>query len=121
MVLNGGVLDLDAACSHLSYVDGVMIGRAAYKDPYLLANVDQRFYGESSPPPSRDQVLDNLKPYISDWLKRGVRLSSITRHIMGLFHGQPNGRAWRRVLGDGAFQHGADISLIDEAMAELTF
>ena len=120
VVLNGGVLDLDAACTHLSYVDGVMIGRAAYKDPYILANVDQRFYEESSPPPSRDQVLDNLKPYISDWLKRGVRLSCITRHIMGLFHGQPHGRAWRRVLGDGAFQRGADISLIDKAMAELT-
>ena len=120
VVLNGGVLDLDAACVHLSNVDGVMIGRAAYKDPYILANVDQRFYEESSPPPSRDQVLDNLKPYISDWLKRGVRLSCITRHIMGLFRGQPHGRAWRRVLGDGAFQRGADISLIDEAMAELT-
>ncbi|HIC71574.1 MAG TPA: tRNA dihydrouridine(20/20a) synthase DusA [Alphaproteobacteria bacterium] len=119
IVLNGGVLSLEAAAQHLEHVDGVMIGRAAYRDPYLLADVDRRFYCDSSLPRSRHQVIDALKPYIAQRLEKGIHLSCITRHIMGLFHGQPNGRAWRRHLGENACRPGADFAVIDAAMAEL--
>ena len=120
IVLNGGVLNLEAAATHLAHVDGVMIGRAAYKDPYLLAGVDQRFYSDTISPSSRSQVVDSLKPYIAQWLERGIHLSSVTRHIMGLFHGQPRGRLWRRYLGENACRPGANIGVIEAAMAELT-
>ena len=119
IVLNGGVLSLKAAAQHLEHVDGVMIGRAAYRDPYLLADVDRRFYCDSSLPRSRHQVIDALKPYIAQRLEKGIHLSCITRHIMGLFRGQPNGRAWRRHLGENACRPGADFAVIDAAMAEL--
>ena len=121
IVINGGVVSLDEARSHLSYVDGVMIGRAAYKDPYLLSNVDRSFYGERKVPPSREQILDDLRPYVVEALNKGVHLSCITRHIMGLFHGQPHGRTWRRALGNGACQPGAGISVIDSAMSEMVY
>ena len=119
IVLNGGVLSLKAAAQHLEHVDCVMIGRAAYRDPYLLADVDRRFYCDSSLPRSRHQVIDALKPYNAQRLEKGIHLSCITRHIMGLFRGQPNGRAWRRHLGENACRPGADFAVIDAAMAEL--
>ena len=120
VVLNGGVLCLDSAAQHLAHVDGVMIGRAAYKNPYLLADVDRRFFCDPSVPRSRDQVVDALKPYIADLLEKGVHLSCITRHIMGLFYGQPRGRLWRRHLSENACRTGADVAVIDAALAELT-
>ena len=120
VVLNGGVLCLDSAARHLDYVDGVMIGRAAYKNPYLLAEVDRKFFYDPSFPRSRNQVVGALKPYIADLLQKGVHLSCITRHIMGLFYGQPKGRLWRRYLSENACRPGADVTVIDAALAELT-
>jgi len=98
IVLNGGVVGLDEIAAHLRDVDGVMIGREAYNNPYVMAQVDNRFYGDSSPIPSRTDILIRYIPYIQRQLESGVRLSSITRHLFGLFHAVPGARNWRRGL-----------------------
>lgn len=109
IVVNGGIADLDQAEAHLRVFDGVMIGRAAYHNPYLLAEADRRLYGDEHPVPSRQEVLQSFIPYVEAQLAQGVRLQSITRHILGLFHGMPGGRAWRRRLGEGAARPGAGV------------
>ncbi len=115
IVINGGIKTLDDAIEHLSYVDGVMLGREAYQNPYLLAEVDQRFFSAEKPRPSRSEVLQSMLPYIEDELGRGVRLSQITRHLMGLFHGQPGARAWRRALSEMANQKEAGLEVLEAA------
>lgn len=117
VVLNGGVTDLDAAAAHLERVDGVMIGRAAYQDPYLLAEADRRFFGATDPPPSRHQVVEALLAYVERRLADGVALTGITRHILGLFNGAPGSRAWRRHLSRHAHRPGAGVEVIREAAA----
>ena len=91
IVINGGIGSLEEAAPHLGHVDGVMLGRAAYADPYLLAAVDRALYGANVTPPTRDEVLDQFLPYVERELARGVRLNAMTRHILGLYHGQPAG------------------------------
>lgn len=118
-VLNGGVLDLDQAEAHLAWADGVMIGRAAYHDPYLLAAADARFYADSHPIPSRTEVVRQLLPYVCAQLAQGVRFHQIGRHLLGLFHGQPGGRAWRRHLSTHGVQPGADARVLQDALALL--
>lgn len=102
IILNGGIQTMDEAASHLETFDGVMIGRAAYHNPYLLAAVDARFYRDESPAPTRNAVIQSMLPYIARELERGVRLHGITRHMLGLYHHQPGGRVWRRRLGEAA-------------------
>jgi tRNA-dihydrouridine synthase A len=92
IVINGGIGALDEAAAHLSHVDGAMIGRSAYKDPYILAEADRRFFGDSRPPPSRAEVARALLPYAAAAQGRGVPVKSITRHILGLFNGRPGAR-----------------------------
>jgi tRNA-dihydrouridine synthase A len=116
VILNGGVEDLDQAAAHLARVDGVMIGRAAYRNPYLLAGVDERFFGEAGPAPGREAVVRALLPYVSERLSRGVPLKSITRHILGLFNGLPGARAWRRHLSTAAHLPGAGPEVIEAAL-----
>ncbi|MDM7945481.1 MAG: tRNA dihydrouridine(20/20a) synthase DusA [Oceanibaculum nanhaiense] len=115
IVLNGGVTTLDQAAAHLAEVDGVMIGRAAYQEPYMLAEADRRFFGDSAPAPSRQQVLEALIPYVERELAEGTPLAYMTRHILGLFNGLPGARAFRRHLSENAHRPGADASLILEA------
>ena len=115
--INGGVNTLDEVASHLTRVDGVMIGRAAYHNPYLLSGIDRRFSGERLRPPSRHQVVERLLPYIEFELSHGSRLQQITRHILGLFQGKPGARAWRRFLSERAHRKGAGIEVLKEAMA----
>jgi tRNA-dihydrouridine synthase A len=98
MVINGGIVNLDAVDEHLKQVDGVMLGRAAYTDPYLLSEVDSRYYGDHKITPSREQIIENMLPYIDKHLAAGGRLHQITRHMMGLFHGVDGARVWRRWL-----------------------
>ena len=98
IAINGGVETLEAATTHLKHVDGVMIGRAAYYDAYILAEVDQRFYDATATVPSREDILDRMRPYCEHETKKGVPLRSITRHMLGLYHGQPNAKAWRRQM-----------------------
>ena len=115
--INGGVNTLDEAGLHLDRVDGVMIGRAAYHNPYMLADIDHRFSGETLPSPSRHKVVERLLPYIESELSSGTRLQQISRHILGLFQGRPGARAWRRVLSERAHRNGAGIEVLRDAMA----
>lgn len=117
VVLNGGLTTLEACAGALDHVDGVMLGRAAYQTPYLLADVDRRFFGDASKPFSRDAVLRALIPYAGDVVGNGGRLSSVTRHIMGLYHGCPRGRLFRRLLSEEATQEGAGVEVLERALA----
>ena len=114
-IINGGFKTLQDAVQQLRYVDGVMMGREVYHNPYILAQVDALFYQDTHPVPTRRQVLDGLLPYIQDELARGTRLHAITRHILGLFQGLPGARAWRRHLSENATRAQADIQVLLDA------
>jgi len=115
IVLNGGILTLNDAIAHLADFDGVMVGRAAYHDPYLLAEVDRRIYRDDHPVPTRHQVLERFLPYAESELAQGSRLQSLSRHILGLFHQVPGGRRWRRHLSENAFRSGAGVEVLHRA------
>jgi tRNA-dihydrouridine synthase A len=115
IIVNGGIGSFAEAADHLAHVDGVMLGRAAYQDPYILAEVDQRLFGAGEPAPSRLEVLDSFVAYAEGELARGVRLNQMTRHILGLFHGQPRARAFRRVLAEKAHLDGAGLDVLRAA------
>jgi tRNA-dihydrouridine synthase A len=119
IIINGGITDLNQAGHHLQFVDGAMIGRAAYHNPYLLAPVDQGFFGAATPPLTRHQVIEYFLPYVERQLTRGNRLGSMTRHILGLFQGQPGARAWRRHLSENAHRPGARVEVIIGALRQL--
>jgi tRNA-dihydrouridine synthase A len=102
IVINGGIASLDEAESHLQHVDGVALGRAAYRTPYILAGVDGRLFGATGAAPSRRAVLERLLPYLDRHIQRGGRLNSVVRHVLGLYHGQPQARAFRRHLSQHA-------------------
>jgi tRNA-dihydrouridine synthase A len=119
IILNGGLNDLDQVADQLQRVDGVMIGRAAYENPYLLADVDRRFFGVSTPPPSRHQVIRAFLPYIEKQLQRGTPLHGMSRHVLGLFQGIPGARAWRRHLSEYAHRHGASVEVLEEALQRI--
>lgn len=115
VVINGGITTVPAIREHLAHVDGVMLGRAAYHEPYVLAQVEAALY--DMPLPSRDSVLQHMRPYIEAELARGTALKHITRHLLGLYQGEPGARAFRRRLSEGAHLSGANWSLIEQAMA----
>ncbi|MBO6784764.1 MAG: tRNA dihydrouridine(20/20a) synthase DusA [Alphaproteobacteria bacterium] len=102
ITINGGIETLDAAAGHLEHVDGVMLGRAAYQNPYLLAEVDRRFFGADAPAKSRHEIVDAYLPYIELEVATGTPLIAMTRHILGLFNGVRGARAWRRYLSENA-------------------
>ncbi len=114
IIINGGIRSLDEAESHLAHVDGVMLGRAAYQNPALLAEIDSRFFGDT--PRSLDVALAEFSLYVERKLRAGVRLSTMTRHMLGLFHGQPGARAFRRYLSEHATRDGAGIEVLREAL-----
>ena len=116
LAINGGVVDLDQALTHLQQVDGVMLGRAAYQNPYLLADVDRRLFGNDRLAPSRHQVIERLLPYIDRWLSAGGRLTDISRHLLGLFQGRPGAKAWRRQISEHAYRRGAGAEVIRRAL-----
>jgi len=117
IVLNGGITTLAQAEDVLGQgVDGVMVGREVYHNPYLLAEVDRRLYGTPSETSTRAAIIESLLPYIERQRAEGVRLHSITRHILGLFHGEPGARPWRRHLSEHAAKYDADISVVREAL-----
>jgi tRNA-dihydrouridine synthase A len=117
IVLNGGIQSIEEAAAHLSKVDGVALGRAAYQNPYLLAEVDGAVFGCADAVPSRRQVLEQLVPYVERHLQAGGRLNNIVRHILGLYHGRPRARAFRRHLSEHAPREGAGTGVLLEAMA----
>jgi tRNA-dihydrouridine synthase A len=114
VIVNGGIATLDAAAEHLAHADGAMLGRAAYHDPYLLHRLDVALFGGEVL--ERAALLRAFRPYTETWLAQGIALKHITRHVLGLFHGQRGGRAFRQVLSEGAHKPGADWSLIESAL-----
>ena len=119
IILNGGLTALDQIADSLQQVDGVMIGRAAYENPYLLADVDRRFFGSSAPSPSRQQVIRALLPYVETQLQRGTPLHCVVRHVLGLFQGIPGARAWRRYLSEHAHRRGAGVEVLEAALRQI--
>jgi len=119
IVLNGGVATLELAQEQLGFVDGVMMGRAAYQEPWRLLGVDPIVYGEPAPFASPKDAAMTLMPYIDRELAKGVRLNSITRHVLGLFRAVPGARAFRRHLATEAVKPGASSTVMADALAQM--
>ena len=115
VIVNGGIADFAEAGAHLDHADGAMLGRAAYHEPYLLHRLDAAWFGSEAR--SRGDLLRAWRPYVEAQLERGTFLKHMTRHILGLFHGERGGRAFRQILSEGAHRPGADWSLIEQALA----
>ncbi|GJM01823.1 MAG: tRNA-dihydrouridine(20/20a) synthase [Rhodomicrobium sp.] len=116
IILNGGVETVEAGLAHLDYVDGVMIGRAAYQNPACLSLVDAKIFGSATPPKTELEIAEAMRPYIEDELEKDTRLHHITRHMLGLFHGQPGARSYRRILSEQANQDGAGLEVFNKAL-----
>ena len=116
VVLNGGITTLDEALIHLEAVDGVMVGRAAYKSPGLLLGVDRVLFGEGDGVSRVDAVLEGMLPYTAREMERGTRLSSIARHMTGLLNGQPGARKFRRLLTEEGVKTGAGLDVLRAAI-----
>ncbi len=116
IILNGGITTMDQCAEHLATFDGVMLGRAAYQTPGLLAQVDSHLFGEGSPVAAGDAVRA-FEPYIAARLAEGVSLHAMTRHMLGLFAGQPGARQWRRILSEHAVRKGAGLDVLRAALA----
>lgn len=114
--INGGIKTLDECRAQLTQVDSVMIGREAYQNPWLLAEVDQAFYGQPGPAMSRHDAASAFRPYIAQRLAEGAKLNHITRHLLGLFQGCPGGRRFRRHLSENAHRDGAGLQVFDDAL-----
>lgn len=117
IVINGGINTLDAAEALLNQVDGVMLGREVYHNPFLLAQVDARIFRDERPLRSRQQIAMAMQAYIEQQLESGQRLHNITRHMLGLFHGADGARAWRRHLSENAGKPGAGFQVVLDALA----
>jgi tRNA-dihydrouridine synthase A len=120
VVLNGGVATLDDAVAHLARFDGVMLGRAAYHEPGLLGDVDRRVFGAAREDIGGLEAVEAYLPYVREQLARGVHLAAMTRHMLGLFHGRPGARAWRRILTVEGVKAGADEGVILRALEAVT-
>lgn len=114
--INGGIKSIEECHTHLQYVDGVMLGREAYQNPYILAEVDQAFYESSDPIIGRKQAALNMIPYIEQQLNKGVPLNHIVRHMLGLFHAQRGGKQFRRFISENAHKPGASIEVLLNAL-----
>jgi tRNA-dihydrouridine synthase A len=119
IVFNGGVTSLDDALAHLGHVDGVMIGRAAYHDPWMLADVDTRVFGVPPSGLTRRAVIERMAGYVEDHVSAGGRASDVTRHMLGLFQNVPGARAWRRHLSEHAHRAGAGPEVLLAAAAHV--
>ena len=117
IVINGGLKTMDACREQLSTLDGVMLGREPYENPWMLAAVDATLFGAEAPAVgSREQALRRLRPYIERERAEGTPLAAITRHVLGLYRGQPGGRAFRRVLSERAPRAGAGWEVVEAAL-----
>jgi tRNA-dihydrouridine synthase A len=119
IVINGGIASLEQARAQLAHVDGVMMGRTAYQSPEVLLQVDPQLFGEPAPFRDAGAALDAYLPYVRTQLARGVPLAAMTRHLLGLFAGQPGARAYRRILATEAVKPGAGIEVIARALVEI--
>ncbi|MEZ0122192.1 MAG: tRNA dihydrouridine(20/20a) synthase DusA [Candidatus Reddybacter sp.] len=119
-IINGGIDSLEQIESHLAHVDGVMLGREAYHNPFWLAGVDSTFYGKTQVMSTRFDILERFLPFVENALARGTRLNHITRHILGLFHGQRGGKKFRRLISEKAHQKNAGVEVLLEAIAMMS-
>jgi tRNA-dihydrouridine synthase A len=119
IIINGGIAGLEEARGHLAHVDGVMLGRAAYHDPWRLLAVDSDLFGETPPHAAMKDVFEAMVPYIERELAQGTRLHSITRHFVGAFHGVPGARAFRRHLAENGVKPGAGVTVLRDAIARV--
>ena len=115
IILNGGLNNIKEIQEHLSLLDGVMVGREAYDNPFFLADVDQTIFNDFTKPFSRHKILQMYKPYMQSQFDNGVPLKVLVRHALGLFNGLPGAKAWRRYLSAHAHKKGADIDVINQA------
>ncbi|WP_331345743.1 tRNA dihydrouridine(20/20a) synthase DusA [Cellvibrio sp. UBA7661] len=119
IIINGGITTLEQSQSLLKHVDGVMVGREAYSNPYLLAKVDQTIYGDDCHIVSRDEVMQGFMDYCATQLAKGARLNHLTRHILGLYQGLPGARQFRRIISEQAHKPGAGIEVLERALKAL--
>ncbi|PID41510.1 MAG: tRNA dihydrouridine(20/20a) synthase DusA [Proteobacteria bacterium] len=117
IAVNGGIATLDECKNHLEQVDGVMLGREIYHNPWILHDVDSRLFNTPDTLGNRHEAVEQFLPYVERQLQSGVYLGYMTRHILGIFHGQPGGKKFRRYLSENAHKPGADISVIQQALA----
>jgi len=117
VIINGGIGSVAEAARHLDHVDGVMLGRAAYQEPWRLLDVDPELFGEAAPYATMKDVFEAMFPYIEDQLAQGARLHSMTRHFVGAFHGVPGARAFRRHLAEKGVKPGAGVEVLRDAVA----
>ncbi|MCW8950279.1 MAG: tRNA dihydrouridine(20/20a) synthase DusA [Sedimenticola sp.] len=115
IILNGGITTLAQAQEQLAHVDGVMIGREAYQNPWILAEADRLLFGDDHPIPSRHQIIEQLMPFAEEQHAKGAPVNRISRHILGIFQGQPRARSWRRHISENAHRAGATPDVIAEA------
>jgi len=117
VIINGGIKTLDEIQAHLQHVDGVMVGREAYQNPWLLSHIDKDVYKDSEAvSQTRHDIVRLMLPYIEDQLSKGQRLNYITRHILGIFHSQPGGKQFRRFISENAHKPGANGSVVEAAL-----
>ena len=120
VIINGGIANVDEVKSHLEKTDGVMIGRAAYHTPYLLAEIEKEIF-KNNEIPSRKDVIEKLIPYVKKETKKGTRLNQIMRHTLGLFHGQSGASYWKRYLSENMCVRDADVKKIDHIMDKIKY
>ncbi|WP_428775234.1 tRNA dihydrouridine(20/20a) synthase DusA [Vibrio sp.] len=119
IAINGGVKTLQQSFEHLNHLDGVMVGREAYQNPYLLAEVDRQIFGLDTPVKKRSQIVEEMYPYIEQQLSQGAYLGHITRHMLGLFQNMPGARQWRRHISENAHKPGSGIEVVQAALAKI--
>ena len=120
IIINGGITSVDEIQNHLEKTDGVMVGRAAYHTPYLLADIEREIF-KNEIVPSRQEIIENLIPYVKEELKKGTRLNQIMRHTLGLFHGQAGASHWKRYLSENMCVRDADVQKIDHIMDKIKY
>jgi tRNA-dihydrouridine synthase A len=117
--INGGIQTLAQAQDHLRHVDAVMIGRAAYDNPFLFAMADRMVYGEEAEALTPEAIVDAMLSYISQWTERGLKLHKVTRHMLQLFAGQPGSRQWKRYLTERSSENGAGVEVVQAALSQV--
>jgi tRNA-dihydrouridine synthase A len=117
--INGGIRTLEQVCEQLNFVDAVMLGRAAYDNPFLFASVDRDIYQEETVPPTRQEVIEAMFPYIDYWIARGWKLNAISRHMLELFAGKAGSKAWKRHISENAHFLGANSQVLRDAFAKV--
>ena len=116
IIINGGIQTIEQCQQHLEHVDGVMVGREAYQNPWMLADVDKQLYGMDKTVESRDDVVSELLPYVERQLVLGAHLNHITRHILGLYQGVPGAKKFRRHLSENAYKKDAGLAVLTDAL-----